>query len=302
MLFNRVDVWHRALSTILVRHGLERERPQRVAHGTHIVFLVGAHYVLKLFCPVFPDDFMAELAVSHAVSGRLQLETPEVVVSGELEGWPYLVMTRLQGVPIGAIWADVDDKGRDTLVAGVGRLISSVRDLGLRTLAGVPCDWAGFVSRQVATCVDRIRDRGLSEWIVEQAPGLISQFLATDHQKTLSLVLSDITAEHVYVVRESDAWRVSGYLDFGDSQIADPDYELLSPGLDIAGSDPKLLALLLREAGYSPNEANEALQQRLLMYTLLHPYFNLKDVLDRVPDCQAARDLGQLARVLWPIC
>ena len=115
------------------------------------------------------------------------------------------------------------------------------------------------------------------------------------------LLLADITREHVLVHQQDGSWRMVGYIDFGDAMVGHPDYELVAPGLEIAGSNPELLRALLLASGYPEKSFDEALCRRLMAYTLIHRYVDLTSVLTAVPQAQNAANLDEFARLVWQV-
>ena len=103
-------IWLRAVREICQRHHIPTEALQRFGDGTDpadgstIVFAAGKDVVIKLFPPFQGKTYAAELSVCHLVYGKLSLVTPEIVAHGTLDGWPYLVMSRLQGTYLSDIW------------------------------------------------------------------------------------------------------------------------------------------------------------------------------------------------------
>jgi hygromycin-B 7''-O-kinase len=65
--------------------------------------------VLKLFPPVATwPDHRIEAEVLAAVAGQLPTPTPRVHAAGVHDGWGYVLMSRLPGVPLDAVW-NADD-------------------------------------------------------------------------------------------------------------------------------------------------------------------------------------------------
>src|SRR5580698_8383752 len=71
----------------------------RYPAGSRPVYAAG-DLVLKLFPPVagWPDQ-RVEARVLAAAAGQLPAPTPRVHASGKHDGWGYLLMSRLPGVP-----------------------------------------------------------------------------------------------------------------------------------------------------------------------------------------------------------
>ena len=80
-------------------HGLRCATPHFFTTGTNLVVGLDDRLILKIFPPLLRRQFVSERAALSQLRGRLTIAIPEIVVEGERDGWPYLVMTRLSGTP-----------------------------------------------------------------------------------------------------------------------------------------------------------------------------------------------------------
>ena len=303
-IYHRDDVWRPVIETICRRYPFLDEPCVRGPDGTHIVYLVGRMYVVKLFVPLFAQDFVAEHLVGKHLAGRLGVQTPTIVAEGEISGWHYLVMTRIAGRPLEAVWDDVPPANRQRIAAEVGRMIARLRAVSVAGLESLAVDWDAFLAAQAATAPARHRGTpGLTWDPVQEIPVFLASLAGLRGESFAPvLLMADITQEHVFVARRDGWWRVVGYVDFGDALVGHPDYELLAPGLDIARGDRELLRALLLAAGYPESALDQAFCRRLMAYTLVHRYVKLADVLDMTPQAHTAASLEELARMVWPVC
>ncbi len=301
-IYHDEDVWLPAIDEICRRHALAGAATKRGPDGTHIVYYAEPSLVIKLFVPLFGDDFAVERAAMRHVQGRLSISVPSIVWEGKVWGWPYLVMSRMAGRRLGDIWDGIGRENRLALVREVGELVTTLRALPTEGLPELAVDWDRVVAEQVSSCVDRQREHGAPEGIVAGIPGyLTSAPPLYDEGFRPVLLLADITDEHVYVSERDGRWRMTGYLDFGDAMLGHPDYEMVAPGIDIARCDAGILRALLLASGYDASRLDDALRHRLMAYTLLHRYVNLKEIMGFFPETRDAATLEELAHALWPV-
>jgi hygromycin-B 7''-O-kinase len=301
-IYHEEALWRPTIDEIRARHGLCDMPCRRGPDGTHLVYLAGPSHVIKLFVPLFEQDFVAERLVAGHLAGRLDVETPVILHRGEIAGWRYLIMTRVPGYPLREVWSDIPAAERHAIARAIGELIKSLRSIPVQGLEDLAIDGPTFLARQIATAAERQREGGLPERLVEQIPAYLeSTAVHLEQDLEPVLLLADITAEHVLVSPRLRSWSVVGYVDFGDAFIGPPDYELVAPGLDIARGDGQLLRALLLGVGFTDSDLNAELCHRLMAYTLVHRYVKLQDILAVFPQAHRAVRLGELARVLWPI-
>ncbi len=301
-IYHRDERWRPAIGEICHRHGIAAGSCVRGPDGTHIVYYAGPSHVIKLFVPLFREDFDAERIVLRRVEGRLGVDTPTLEFEGEVAGWPYIVMSRLAGQPLGEVWETVEPGNRVEIVERIGELIARTRRLPTDEFGGLSVDWPAFVARQTATAAERHAGGGVGQQLVDRIPAYLAAArpLLSDSFRPV-LLFSDITDEHVLVSKTGGAWVVSGYVDFGDAMLGHRDYELVAPALDIALGDSDLLVAMLRASGYRDSEFTEAFRHRMMAYTLIHRYLRLSDVFDAVPEAQGAQSPEELAGFFWPV-
>src|SRR5215207_596112 len=79
-------------------HGLACAAPHVFATGTNVVVALDEKLILKIFPPFLRSQFVSERGSLAQLRGQLRIAIPEIVVEGERDGWPYLVITRLPGI------------------------------------------------------------------------------------------------------------------------------------------------------------------------------------------------------------
>ena len=303
LIYHRDQVWRTVIEAICKRYSFLDEPFVRGPDGTHIVYFAGQRYVVKLFVPLFAQDFVAEELVAKHLAGKMGVETPEILAEGQIEDWQYLIMTRISGTPLESVWDNLSPIDRQQIATDVGRMIAYLRTAPISGLDVVTPDWHEFLAGQVAEVSTHHQAVPELVWDPKQE---ISQFFASlagliyaDFQPVL--LLADITREHVFVDQLDGCWRMVGYIDFGDAMVGHPDYELVAPGLEIAGGNPEILQALLLAAGYPANTLDENLCLQLMAYTLIHRFVDLTSVLSSVPQARNAANLDELARLVWPV-
>jgi hygromycin-B 7''-O-kinase len=253
---------------------------------------------VKLFIRFWPRDFAVESRCAEVARG-LGVEVPEVVAAGDLEGWPYLVLRRLQGVRLDHAWPTLDAPSRAAIAGDLGAFAARLHALPLHGLDALPGDWEGFVREQRERCVERHRVHGAPEEWLRAIPAFLDRALAPAPSPRRVLLHADLCGDNLLVREEGGHARLGAVLDFADARIGDPEYELAAPSLFLASRDGALQRAFLRAYGYAEADLGEALGLRLAALLLLHSYFHLPDMLARA-GAPAPREPAELARRLWP--
>jgi hygromycin-B 7''-O-kinase len=263
-----------------VRKITGRDDFTRFEDGSLPVYAVG-DTVLKLYPPVHRAECALESGVLQAIEGKLSVPTPKVHQTGELDGWAYLLMSRLHGRQIGELTSQLGEQ--------LGEALAQLHSI--ETDAGDRRDWTAFMADQQANCVQRQRKLGLDERWAEQIPEFLEHNQA--REATTVLLHTEIMSAHLLVHNG----QLSGLFDFEPAMHGAPEYEFAAVGPFLSCGDGDFLKAMLTAYGYTT--VDEQARRRLLMYFLLHRYGNLRRALNVTPT--SATTLEELADHWWHV-
>lgn len=286
------------VETICERHNVDARVIERFADGSVPVFAVGTAFVLKLCPPFAIEERDNESQVLRAIEGRLPIPTPRVHATGELDGWGYILMSRLEGESLAGAWPRIGPEDRLRFADALGESLAALHALRDPLSSNLPGSWRAFLDGQRATCVERQRVRGLDAHWCDQIEGFL-EGVSLEKRGPDSLLHTEVMREHLLVRQGSKGWTLSGLFDFEPAMIGAPEYEFAAVGLFVSCGEPLILRRILIAYGYAENELDAELQNRFLAYTLLHRYSNLPWYLRRLPPPESARSLGDLAAHWW---
>jgi len=287
-----------AIRAVAQQEGLPAAQAVFFREGSALVGSAGSA-VIKIFAPFDHEHRATEATVLADVAGRLSCPTPRPLGQGELEGWPYVVMSRLDGVLLSDVWSGLDPASRRRLCGDIGRVVADLHQLAPPSLAELPLQWAGFLAAQREGCVARQVSRGLADRWVVQIEGFLDEVRLTDAPPRL--LHTELMREHFMVQEAGGSFSLSGLFDFEPAMLGHPEYDFASIGVFISRGEPGLLGALLRAYGWGgrlEGDAGRALQRRLMAYALLHRYSNLAWYL-RVLGSGDAQTLEALAARWW---
>lgn len=119
------EMWQQAAAIICARHNLAYTSMQRSLQGENIIFFIDQLFVIKIFAP-FRQSYLREKASLEFVNGKLGIETPAILHMGEIEGWSYLVMTRLPGFPAREVWSKVNEHARIEIISHLATALKNL--------------------------------------------------------------------------------------------------------------------------------------------------------------------------------
>jgi hygromycin-B 7''-O-kinase len=275
--------------------------PALFASGSLPVYAVGDDLVLKLYPPCYAGERDHERAVLERLRGALPCATPEVLSSGEVEAWRYVLMTRVRGRPLDENWTELRPADRLRLAAQVGAALAALHRVDAPGLADPVAPWDGFIREQARRCVELQRGRGLDERWLEQIPDFLRE-VGLPTADPPALLHTEIMRTHVFAERAGDGcWSVSGLVDFEPAMRGATDYEFASVGLFLTRGSGAALRSLLLAYGLREADLGLPLQRRFLVCTLLHRYSNLAAYLELLPPGGGARTLDDLASRWWAV-
>ncbi|MGE0322050.1 MAG: phosphotransferase family protein [Polyangiaceae bacterium] len=263
-----------AVQAIAAAHGLSAPVAEDALDASDVVYRVGASHVLKLVAPPFHEELARECAALARVA--LSVPTPKVIARGQLEGWPYFLMTRVGGVPASELWRDLTLAEQRALIAELGSIVAELPDHSAGTRDPFPgAAWdafieasrAGFARRCARWKMDPESVAQLERWMddVLESPGL---------PRADALVHGDLTTGNVHLEYRDGHLRVAAIVDFGDARIGPRLYELVTPLAFYCRGNRELSRALFK--GFALHTSAERdLVRPLMALSLLHPFNSL---------------------------
>jgi hygromycin-B 7''-O-kinase len=258
--------------------------------GTVLVALLGQNLVIKVYPPFLRDHFAFERAMLAHLHSRLSLRTPQLVDSGDHEGWPYLVMTQLPGTPLDLAWPSLPQLERCTVLRNLGRMAAEVHALPLGAMPTLAPRWADFLEGQRIRCQARQQRTGLPAHLLAQ----VASFVQGPVPEGPSVIL---TGEYTPFNLLQQAGSLSAMFDFGDGLVGPREYDWLGPLCFLAAGDAARIDAFFD--GYHGRPFDRVQREVLMRLLLLHRYSHLKAQI-ALPGWQTAPDFTALARLIWP--
>jgi hygromycin-B 7''-O-kinase len=295
------SVWQAASEVICARHRLPYTSLRRSQLGENIIIFVDERFVIKIYSPLRGQHGREAAALEFAAQVRLSIQTPQVIHTGELEGWPYLVMTHLAGLPMREVWPEIEERERLGIVS---RLAVAMRELHAHAAplsqVALDRDWGGFVERQARESVERQRACGANpEWL-----GSLPAYIAT-RMKLLptgfepALLHGDAHPGNVLLKESGGGWQVAGLFDFGDSFCGFHEYEFVAPGVLMVQGRRELQREMLLAYGYTAAELDLNLRARLMLLTVLYECSDLRKYALRLAPEAINLTLDELEAAIW---
>jgi hygromycin-B 7''-O-kinase len=283
-------------------HGLPHENPHLFTTGTNLVVALDDKLILKIFPPALRNQFVSERISLSQLHGRLGVSVPEIVLEGERDQWPYLVITRLSGVLGTEAWPALPEDEKERVLGQIGETIAEVQRVPLDGLSSIEPRWDRFIAQQISGCRARHERLGLPRKYLDGLDDLLrdaATLIPLDAPPVI--LIGEYIPENFLLSQETSGWRLSGLIDFGDVMTGWGEYDLLGPSAFMTAGMPRRVRSLFKGFGYSSAEINFTLRRRLMALLLLH---RASDPVRHI--CiegwqQRAGDLLELQQLLWPV-
>lgn len=287
-LHDQPERWRDVVAAIAAEHSGAPAIP--VDAGTALVALVGDALVLKLYPPFLRDHCEFERGALRALQGRLTLPTPDLVATGERDGWPWQLMTQLPGRTLDHVWPELDEVLKCSVLQAIGRTAAEVHALPVGPLAPLAPAWPDFLAQQRAKCGSRQQRTGLPAHLLAQ----LEAFLAGPVPEGPDVLL---TGEYTPFNLMTDGRRLSGMFDFGDGLVGPLEYDWLGPMCFLAAGHAARLDAFFD--GYHGRPFDRRRREELLRLLLLHRYSCLPAQI-ALPGWQDQPGFSALAARIWP--
>jgi hygromycin-B 7''-O-kinase len=282
-------------------HGLPHGDPQLFATGTNLVVALDDGLILKIFPPMLRHQFRSEQISLTALHRRVSVPIPEIVLEGERDQWPYLVITRLHGVIGTQAWPILPEDQKERILGQIGETIASVQRVPVGACSRLEPRWDEFIPRQIEGCRARHERLGLPGKFLDRLDDFLSDAAELIPLDAPPVILTgEFTPENFLLNCQGDQWRLSGLIDFGDVMTGWGEYDLLGPSAFLTAGMPRRVRSLFEGFGYLPAEMDYTLKRRLMALALLHRFSNLNRQICIEGWQQKADDLAQLQDLLWP--
>ncbi len=292
--------WLPAALDIAQSHGLKTAAPHVFTTGTNLVIGLGEDLILKIFPPVLRAQFISERASLAQLRGRLSIPIPDILFEGERDGWPYLVMTRLDGTVGSEVWPALPEDQKERVLGQIGAVIAEVQRAPPGELSNIEPGWPQFISRQIEGCRIRHARLGLPAKFLDGFDDMLRDAATLIQLDRPVILIGEYIPENFLLSRDRDGWRLSGLFDFGDVMTGFGEYDLLGPSAFMTAGIKRRVRSLFEGFGYSSADVDAAMKRRLMALMLLH---RASDPLRHIQIegwQDKAGDLVELQELLWP--
>lgn len=294
-----LSFWLAPLERIRRREGVQATEWRRAPLGRNVVFFLGDDLVVKIVPPFWSDQAEREAQALTLVAGRLRVRTPQLLGSGEIDGWRYLLLSRLEGRLLDWNWSSLAASERRSLARQSGELARALHDLEppAEAAAALRFEWAALLAKQREAAPTDFADGGLGRHLIDGFPRFLAgagDLAAAPHV----LLHGDLSPINLVVEGVGAEITITGLLDFGDSRLGPFEHEFISPVMHFHAGEAEVLAAFYAGYGLDFSRRSAALETRLMARAALAYAELLENYRQRLPGAPGT-SWRELARGFW---
>lgn len=251
---------------------------QRIYEGSRILYEIAGGKIVKIFSRDELSFCQNEADYLKKLHGRLSITTPRLISSGIQNGYPFLIMQKLDGSPLSSVWNKLSIWGKKQALAQIAQLLRELHSLPFKNADTEISLWNSFIRTQTDDLLHNHREFGLSSQWTEKIAEFIQNTETIEFSSDPVICHTEIMQEHLFMAKEKRGFNITGLIDFEPSMIAIPEYDFCSVGLFISAGNKGLFNHFLESYGYQGDSTD------IMRMLLLHRYSNLKWFMSTIPD------------------
>lgn len=291
------EIWLEAAKLICQKYRISFNELKRGTSSDHIVFLIDGSLVLKIYRP-FRNCFEREIKSLEFIGGKTDFKIPEIIQTGEFEGFRYVLMTQLKGDLITRNdWLKVAEKEQIAFISTLAVGLKQIHELSAETFEN---NWAEFVRERAATFIERQIAHGVNQKVLDALPEFIEENLKLVPTEANAVFLhGDVHFGNLRVLKSDSTLKIAGLFDFADSRRGFYEYEFIAVGVLMMQGQSKIQREFFKSYGYAEKDLDETMRKRMMMLTMLYETADLRRYAMRLKPEAVDFTLDELELGIW---
>ncbi len=261
---------------------------KRIYEGSRILFETDDEKIVKVFSPEEKEFCVNEAKFLSLLQGRLSVETPGLIAEGVCQGYPFIVMQKLRGIPLKSIWNSLSVWAKKRILTQTADLLKELHALPLSLTQSTQAGWVSFIKSQTDNLNKNHMAFGLDRTWTDKFSDFIEKTEPVEYSSKAVVCHTEIMREHLFLEKGRAGYEITGLIDFEPSMTAIPEYDFCSVGLFISGGEKDLFQHFLNSYGYSGNSFS------VMRMLLLHRYSNMKWFMSTIPETITIKSVEDL--------
>jgi hygromycin-B 7''-O-kinase len=246
------EIWLATAREICLRHCISFIDLRRVNSSDHVVFTIDDSLILKIYRP-FRNCFGREIKALEFINGKTDFEVPEILHTGELEGFEYVLMTQLKGISIQrSDWLNFSQSQQINFIVKLANGLKHIHELEAESFEN---NWSEFVKNRSSTFIDRQISHQVNSKIIKALPKFIDENLKLVPLNNRNTFMhADIHFGNLRLSNGVGNPQISGLFDFADSRCGFHEYDFLAIGILIMQGQREIQREFFKAFGYAEKD------------------------------------------------
>lgn len=298
-----LTAWLPVLSHLQRAFGLPDGAWERIPQGANALFGLGGDVIVKLVPPNWRRQGDKEILVAPLLEGKLSLQTPRLIGSGEIDNWVFVITSRLAGVLLADVWPSLDIEQKRSIMVQTGQVLRELRAVAFDQDIAIKVDWPSYLRELSAGCLARHQRRKMPAGLLGRVLPYLEAAGEFAKAGEARFIHMDIHPWNLMAKQEAGCWKLDGLLDFGDAIVGHSDrFELLTPMIFMAQGSQVLLKALLDSYGATCALSPSELRRQLTACMLIRPDSDVMFCMQQVPASGPRDSWEQVAAQMFPVC
>ncbi|TPH17651.1 phosphotransferase family protein [Litorilituus lipolyticus] len=297
-----LSFWLPLLETLQEDYALGAGQWHRINEGGNALFDLNDAYIVKVVPPNWISQGLKEIDINSILVEDLSVERPALIAHGEINGWLYLVMTKLSGICLAEIWPGLTQQEKLPIIKQVGQLMREFSQVKPLQVSCLSVDWSTYIARLKEDCLARHKRNKLDDHLYQQITSYLEEHLSDLQIDNNCFIHMDLHPWNLMAQQNGSQWAISGVLDFGDAIIGKSHlYEVLTPCCFMVQGDKVLYKAMIEQYGIISTEKMDEMQDVLMSLALIREASDINFVMGQVPKIGKRDNWSTIARELFPL-
>lgn len=297
-----LSFWLPLLESLQEEYALGAGQWHQINEGGNALFDLNNAYIVKVVPPNWISQGLKEVDANSILVDSLSVERPTLIAKGEINGWLYIVMTKLSGICLAKVWSSLTQQERLPIIKQVGQLMREFSQVKSLKGSCLSVDWSTYIARLKEDCLARHKRNKLDDNLYQQVEPFINQHLPKLQTHSDGFIHMDLHPWNLMAHQNDSKWAISGVLDFGDAIIGKSYlYEVLTPCCFMAQGNKVLYKALIEHYGIISTKEMNKMQDVLMALALIREASNISFVMEQVPRISKRDNWSTIARELFPL-
>lgn len=140
-----LTAWLPVLNHLQQQFQLSENTWEKIPQGSNALFGLGSDVIVKLVPPNWRRQGNKEIVVAPLLEGKLSLQTPRLIGSGEIDHWIFVISQRLNGVLLADVWPSLDLEQKRLIMIQTGQVLRELRTVNFDESIAIRVDWPTYV-------------------------------------------------------------------------------------------------------------------------------------------------------------